>query len=107
MRVWAIADLHLSFAQPEGRERHGSRWRDHAAKIEAQWRAAVAAADVVLIPGDISMARRHRDVQPDLAWLDAHYRRGSLESFSDLLVYRYDQPDAEAQRAVCEPESTG
>ena len=28
------------------------------------------AGDLVLIPGDLSMARNHRDLQPDLAWLD-------------------------------------
>ena len=26
--------------------------------------------DLVLLPGDLSMARNHRDLQPDLAWLD-------------------------------------
>lgn len=70
MRVWAIADLHLSLAQPDRRERYAARWREHAAKIEANWRAVVGAQDVVLLPGDLSMARNHRDLQPDLAWLD-------------------------------------
>jgi uncharacterized protein len=70
MNVWAIADLHLSFAHPERRERYAARWRDHAAKIEAQWKDAVQPEDVVLLPGDLSMARNHRDLQADLAWLD-------------------------------------
>jgi uncharacterized protein len=70
MRVWAISDLHLSFAQPERRDRFAGRWRDHALKIETNWRQAVGAGDLVLIPGDISMARNHRDLQPDLAWLE-------------------------------------
>jgi len=70
MTIWGIADLHLSFAHPDRRERHAARWLDHAAKIEAGWRSVVAAGDVVLIPGDISMAAKHRDLQPDLAWLD-------------------------------------
>ncbi len=70
MNVWAISDLHLSFARPEPRERYAARWRDHAAKIEAQWRLAVGPDDLVLLPGDLSMARNHRDLQPDLAWLD-------------------------------------
>lgn len=70
MTVWAIADLHLSFARPERRERYAGRWRDHAAKVEREWRAVVRNDDVVLLPGDLSMARNHRDVQPDLAWLD-------------------------------------
>jgi len=70
MTVWAIADLHLSFAHPDRRERYAGRWRDHAAKIEAGWREVVGPGDLVLLPGDLSMARNHRDLQPDLAWLD-------------------------------------
>ena len=70
MTVWAIADLHLSFAQPDRRERYAARWRDHAAKIEHEWRAVVRPNDMVLLPGDLSMARNHRDLQADLIWLD-------------------------------------
>jgi uncharacterized protein len=70
MDVWAISDLHLSFARPDRRERYAARWRDHAARIEEHWRARVSQGDLVLLPGDLSMARNHRDVQPDLAWLD-------------------------------------
>src|SRR5207244_2855939 len=43
---------------------------DHAEKVAAGWRAAVGPADLVLLPGDLSMARNHRDLQPDLVWLD-------------------------------------
>lgn len=70
MTVWAISDLHLSFARPERRERYAARWLDHAESIERQWRSAVGRDDLVLVPGDLSMARNHRDLQPDLAWLD-------------------------------------
>jgi uncharacterized protein len=70
MNVWAISDLHLSFARPDRRERYAARWRDHAARIEEHWRSRVGQGDLVLLPGDLSMARNHRDVQPDLAWLD-------------------------------------
>ncbi len=70
MRVWAISDLHLSFAKPDRRERFAARWKDHAAKIAREWRAVVRPDDVVLLPGDLSMAMTHRDVQPDLSWLD-------------------------------------
>ena len=70
MAVWAIADLHLSLARPDRRERFAARWRDHAAQIERNWRSTVARDDLVLLPGDLSMARNHRDVQPDLAWID-------------------------------------
>ena len=70
MAVWAIADLHLTFARPESRERYAARWRDHAVKVEREWRAVVAPGDLVLVPGDVSMARNHRDLQPDLDWLE-------------------------------------
>ena len=70
MRLWAIADLHLSLARPERRERFAGRWRDHTARLAAEWRTVVRPEDLVLLPGDVSMARNHREVQPDLAWLD-------------------------------------
>jgi len=70
MTVWAIADLHLSFARPDRRERYAGRWRDHAEAIERHWREVVRYGDVVLLPGDLSMARNHRDLQPDLAWIE-------------------------------------
>ncbi|WP_422929909.1 metallophosphoesterase [Singulisphaera sp. PoT] len=69
MNVWSISDLHLSFARPDRRERYAERWRDHANKLEREWRAVVRADDLVLLPGDVSMARNHRDLQPDLDWL--------------------------------------
>ncbi len=68
-RIWAISDLHLSFARPEQRDRYAARWRDHASRIEKGWREVVRPEDLVLLPGDLSMARNHRDVQPDLEWL--------------------------------------
>src|ERR1700678_4491337 len=70
MNVWAISDLHLSFARPIRRERYAARWRDHAANIERNWREVIGPGDLVLLPGDLSMAQNHRDLQADLAWLD-------------------------------------
>jgi uncharacterized protein len=67
--VWAISDLHLSFAHPDRRERFAGRWRDHAQAIERNWRQTVLPEDLVLLPGDLSMARNHRDLQPDFEWL--------------------------------------
>jgi predicted phosphohydrolase len=70
MSVWAIADLHLSFANPDRRERYAARWHNHAARIAANWKEVVRPDDIVVLPGDLSMARNHRELQPDLAWLD-------------------------------------
>jgi uncharacterized protein len=69
MNVWGISDLHLSFARPDRRERYAARWQDHARKIEENWRAVVHPRDLVLLPGDFSMARNHRELQADLDWL--------------------------------------
>jgi predicted phosphohydrolase len=70
MTIWAIADLHLGFGRDESRDRFGGRWREHADKIAAGWRAVVGRSDLVLVPGDISQARNSREVQADLAWID-------------------------------------
>ncbi|AMV36798.1 metallophosphoesterase [Planctomyces sp. SH-PL62] len=71
MNAWAISDLHLSLARPDRRDRFADRWRDHVAKLEAGWRDAVRPGDLVLLPGDLSMARNHRELQPDLHWLES------------------------------------
>jgi 4-amino-4-deoxy-L-arabinose transferase-like glycosyltransferase len=42
---------------------------------------------------------------PDINWLDAHYRRVSIQPFNDLLLYRYDGPDETARQAQCKPNS--
>jgi predicted phosphohydrolase len=68
--VWGISDLHLSLARPQSREQYAGRWREHVEAIERNWREIVRPGDLVLIPGDVSMARNHRDLQPDLAWLE-------------------------------------
>jgi predicted phosphohydrolase len=70
MTLFGIADLHLDFARPLDRTRYAGRWSDHAAKVERGWRETVGPGDVVVLPGDLSSARNHRDLQPDLAWLD-------------------------------------
>ena len=71
-RVWAIADLHLALGRGSaaGQGSSGPCRPDRWDRIKTGWRAVVGARDLVLLPGDISEARNHREVQPDLAWLD-------------------------------------
>ena len=71
MRIWAIADFHLSFAKPKPMEVFGERWRDHPTKIAAAWRAMVASDDLVLLAGDTSWALKLPDALVDLAWIAA------------------------------------
>lgn len=69
MIVWAISDLHLSFARAKPMDVFGDHWRDHAGRIEAAWRERVGPADVVCLPGDLSWALRLADVRGELEWL--------------------------------------
>ncbi|MBA3943149.1 MAG: metallophosphoesterase [Herpetosiphonaceae bacterium] len=71
MRIWAIADLHLSFANPKPMDIFGPNWHDHAAHIAALWHKLVAPDDVVLLAGDTSWALRLPEALPDLEWLAA------------------------------------
>lgn len=69
--IWGIADLHLGGPGEATRERFGKGWADHRETIARNWRERVGPGDLVLMPGDFSAARTHRDVQADLAWLEA------------------------------------
>lgn len=70
MRIWAIADLHLSFGvKDKSMDYFGSNWADHAKRIAENWRAVIAPEDLVLIAGDISWALKLEDAIPDLLWI--------------------------------------
>jgi hypothetical protein len=71
MAIFAIADLHLSFAVDKPMDRFGPQWVGHAAKVEQAWRAAIGDDDTVLVCGDTSWAMRLDEAAPDLAWLGA------------------------------------
>jgi uncharacterized protein len=71
MALFAIADLHLSFAIDKPMDRFGPQWVGHADTIAAAWRARVGAEDTVLVCGDTSWAMRWQDAAPDLEWLAA------------------------------------
>ncbi|MEN9654212.1 MAG: hypothetical protein RL235_324 [Chlamydiota bacterium] len=98
MRIWAIADLHLSFGVPnKGMDVFGPKWDQHADKIAGHWRALIHPDDLVLIAGDISWAMRLPEVAPDLQWIDAlpgtkvmirgnhDYWWGSLKQMAEIL----------------------
>lgn len=69
MIVWAISDLHLSFAGTKPMDVFGDHWRDHAARVEWAWREAVEEDDLVCLPGDLSWALRLPDAAGELGWL--------------------------------------
>ncbi len=70
MKIWAIADLHLSFGVPNKKmDVFGERWANHSERIEAHWREVVSEEDLVLIAGDISWALHLEDAAVDLKWI--------------------------------------
>lgn len=69
MRIYAIADLHLSLTSDKPMDVFGETWRDHAEKIERHWRETVSQDDLVLVPGDISWAMQLGAALPDLAFI--------------------------------------
>ena len=70
MRIWALADLHLSFGVPNKEMGvFGPNWENHPQKIEREWRSRIADDDLVLIAGDISWALKLEDALIDLQWI--------------------------------------
>jgi predicted phosphohydrolase len=71
LRVFAIADLHLSGFSPKPMDIFGYQWHDHARKLREYWQQDVAPGDIVLIPGDISWAMTLHEARVDLEWIGA------------------------------------
>lgn len=69
MRVFAIADLHLSTVTPKPMTIFGPQWAGHPEAIWQAWRQVVREGDVVLLPGDLSWAMRLPDALADLRLL--------------------------------------
>ena len=71
LRIWAIGDLHLSFAMPKPMDVFGPQWKDHPEKIRQNCAKLIAPDDLLLIPGDISWAIKRADADVDLAFVAA------------------------------------
>ncbi len=70
MKLFALSDPHLSFSNPEKKmDRFGDIWVDHPLKIKQHWVTLIKSEDIVVIPGDISWARRFEQALNDLHWL--------------------------------------
>ncbi|GLV47228.1 phosphohydrolase [Thermus sp. LT1-2-5] len=71
MRVYAIADPHLSRVHPKPMTVFGPAWQGHPEAFFRGWREVVGEGDLVLVPGDISWAMRLGEAIPDLLDLAA------------------------------------
>lgn len=69
MSIYAIADLHLSFANPKPMDIFGGNWTNHEEKIKENWIGAVSKDDLVLLPGDFSWAMSLADTHKDFEYL--------------------------------------
>jgi uncharacterized protein len=67
MRLFAIADPHLSAVDPKPMTIFGETWKGHPDAFFEGWRSVVEDDDLVLVPGDLSWAMRFEDALVDLA----------------------------------------
>ncbi len=67
MRVFAIADIHLSKAFPKPMNIFGAEWDGHPEAVFEEWRKVVGADDLVIVAGDISWAMKLPEAMVDLA----------------------------------------
>ena len=66
MRIFAIADPHLSKGDPKPMDIFGGNWEGHPDVFFERWQDVVGEDDLVLIPGDISWAMRLEGAMLDL-----------------------------------------
>jgi len=81
LKIFAIADTHLSFSRPVDPLRwcdvetykpmdvFGDEWHGHYRKIYERWVNKVRRGDLVLLPGDISWAMKLDEARHDLDFL--------------------------------------
>lgn len=67
MKVFAISDLHLSFAVDKPMDIFGDGWQNHFEKVKEDWNLRVGEDDLVLLGGDISWGLTMEEAAPDYA----------------------------------------
>lgn len=72
MSIYAIGDLHLSFAPgiEKPMDIYGSAWIDHAEKLKKNWLEVIRPEDTIILAGDISWGLKLSEAIPDLSWID-------------------------------------
>ncbi|MER3553396.1 MAG: phosphohydrolase [Meiothermus sp.] len=66
MRVFAIADIHLSRGFPKPMNVFGPLWEGHPEAVFTEWRDTVGEEDLVIVAGDISWAMKLKEAMLDL-----------------------------------------
>ena len=70
MKIFAIADLHLSLCGQKPMEIFGDSWDNYTDIIYKDWQSKVTDDDIVLIAGDISWAMYMEDFKVDLEFFN-------------------------------------
>ncbi len=71
MKLFVIADLHLSVGVDKPMDIFGPEWSDYMMRLRENWTATVQPEDTVLLPGDFSWAIDLKEVKADFDWLHA------------------------------------
>ena len=69
MRLYAIADLHLSLYKHKPMDIYGAQWKEHHLTIQQNWLKTIKDNDTVLIGGDISWAMTLEEAIYDLDFI--------------------------------------
>ena len=72
MSIYAIGDLHLSFAPgvEKPMDIYGSAWNGHAQRLKENWVELIRPEDTVILAGDISWGLKLSEAVYDLEWID-------------------------------------
>lgn len=70
MSIFAISDLHLSFANKKPMDIFGENWIGYEEKIKTDWINVVKENDLVLLPGDFSWAMYLENTYKDFEFLN-------------------------------------
>ncbi len=69
MSLYAISDLHLSFAEDKSMEKFYG-WQHYVERIEANWKRIVKPEDTVVLAGDLSWSLKLEDAVQDLKFVE-------------------------------------
>ncbi len=70
MKLYAIADLHLSFQTDKPMKVFGHHWDNHANRIRNNWNRKITEDDVIILPGDFSWAMYLEEAEKDFLYLN-------------------------------------
>ena len=71
MKIFAIADLHLSFHENIDKPMSifGAGWEDYEKRLSDYWHELISPEDLVILPGDLSWGLSLEEALPDLEWI--------------------------------------